>query len=239
MDADDSWLPGKLSRQLEHFERSPSLEWVYSDCFVVDGRSRHVASTWSARNHLYSGHILEPLLFDCFVPSPTPVIRRKVFDEVGFYDESFLRHEPEDWDMWMRIAARYPVGVVQEPLARLRVHPSSLTAREDLWLTAEGALAVVRRAFERNPGLSEELRVRVVSHWHRCLGSGLLRAGRTREARELLSHAIEQGPLDPGSYIMWASTWLGDTVLRSLNRTVVNRVVRLKRSIPGLSSRGR
>ena len=98
---------------------------------------------------------------------------------------------------------------------------------------------MVRRAFERNPWLSEELRVRVVSHWHRCFGRGLLRAGRRREARELLSHAIEQGPFDPGAYAMWASTWLGDSVLRSLNRTVINRVVRLKRSIHRLSGRGR
>jgi glycosyltransferase involved in cell wall biosynthesis len=219
LDADDCWLPEKLVRQLEYFENSPLCQWVYSDCFIIHDRSRRVVSRWSARNRLYSGPILEPLLFDCFVPSPTPLIRRRVFDQVGLYDESFLRHEPEDWDLWLRIAARFPVGVIHEPLAQLRVHPSSLTSREDLRLTADGALAVITRTFQRNPQLGEHLRKRVLSHWRRSFGKGLARVGRRQEAREFFSNAIETEPWNVNAYLLWMSTWLGQGAFRHLRNT--------------------
>ena len=137
VDADDLWLPHKLSRQAEYLEKTPHVHWVYSDCFILDHCSGQTSSTWSSRTRLHAGCILEPLLLDCFIPSPTPMIRRSVFDKVGVFDESFLPHEPEDWDLWLRIAARFSAGLINEPLAVLRVHPASLTAREDLRLTAD------------------------------------------------------------------------------------------------------
>jgi glycosyltransferase involved in cell wall biosynthesis len=231
VDADDCWLPNKLTRQLEYFKKYPACAWVYSDCLIVHGQSKRVVSRWSSRNHLPAGNILEALLFDCFVPSPTPLIRRSAFEEVGFFDESFLRHEPEDWDLWLRFAARFPVGVIREPLAQLRVHPESLTAREDLLLTAEGALAVVRRAFERNPQLSMRLRTRVFSYWRRCFGRGLLAAARPHEARQFFSEAIEQRPFNVSAYLLWASTWLGRRLLlplRNANRMAVNLAFRIR-----------
>jgi len=76
VDADDLWLPHKLMRQMEYFERTPSCRWVYSDCFVVDQRRPGVELKLSDRNRLYEGQILERLLWNCFVPSLTPVLHR-------------------------------------------------------------------------------------------------------------------------------------------------------------------
>jgi hypothetical protein len=224
VDADDRWQPHKLLRQMEYLERAPSCRWVYSDCFVNDYRRPGVELKWSDRNCLYEGQILEHLLLGCFVPSPTPVLHRDVLDAVGGFDETFKRHEPEDWDLWLRVAARFPAGVVNEPLARLRVHASSLTSREDLVLTGEGALAVVRRALERNPQLPAALRHRVLATWYVRFGRGLMRAGRLEEARPFLSGAMAHARLNPGAYALWLSSWLGGPLvrpMRALNRAVV------------------
>ena len=234
VDADDVWLPQKLTRQMEVFERLPACQWVYSDCFLYDDRWPGVVSTWSMRNRLYSEDILEPLLFDCFVPSPTPVIRRKVFDRVGLYDESFLRHEPEDWDLWLRIAAQFPVVLVNEPLAKLRIHSESLTSREDLRLTAEGALSVIGRAFERNPRLPEDLRKRVLSRWCVSFGRGLVRRGRAQEGRAFFAKAIGQRPFDVRSYLLWMIAWLAGGAPRALsaaNLAVTARRARIKAAL--------
>jgi glycosyltransferase involved in cell wall biosynthesis len=208
VDSDDWWAPGKLDRQLDYFRDQPSCQWVYSDCHIFDEDSGRVSGRWSARHHLHAGPILQPLLFGCFVPSPTPLIRRRVFDRVGAYDESFLRHEPEDWDLWLRIGAVYPAGLVREPLAYLRVHAESLTSREDLRLTAAGALAVVERTFTRRPELPPGLRARVRAHWYRSFGRGLTRRRQYRDARPLFLKAIHERPLQPAPYLWWAGTWL-------------------------------
>jgi glycosyltransferase involved in cell wall biosynthesis len=229
VDADDLWLPHKLTRQAEFLENSPHVQWVYSDCFILDHGNKQTSATWSSRTALHAGDILEPLLLDCFVPSPTPMIRRSVFDEVGAFDESFLRHEPEDWDLWLRIASRFPAGLINEPLALLRVHPESLTAREDLRLTADGALAVVRRALDRNPSISAGKGKEALARWYMCFGRGLAALGRGREARTLLSRAIQANPVQASAYLLWACTWCGDKMLRRL-KTIYDQSSRRRRS---------
>jgi hypothetical protein len=53
------------------------------------------------------------------------VVRREVYERLGGFDSrgGFA----EDWEMWVRIAAHYPVAYEPEPLALYRVHPSSRT----------------------------------------------------------------------------------------------------------------
>ena len=42
------------------------------------------------------------------------MIHRSVFDEVGLFDESLPACE--DYDMWLRVTARYPVLYIDKPL---------------------------------------------------------------------------------------------------------------------------
>jgi hypothetical protein len=53
-------------------------------------------------------------------------VRREAYEAVGGFD-SRIRSYGEDWEMWVRIAARYPVHFDPEPLAVYRVRDSSLT----------------------------------------------------------------------------------------------------------------
>jgi hypothetical protein len=48
-----------------------------------------------------SGKILPWLVRQNVVPSPTPMVRRELFDQVGPFDETLSACE--DWDMWIRI----------------------------------------------------------------------------------------------------------------------------------------
>ena len=42
------------------------------------------------------------------------MIERSVFSSVGLFDETFLACE--DYDLWLRIAARYPIYLIETPL---------------------------------------------------------------------------------------------------------------------------
>ncbi|GAB4427850.1 MAG: glycosyltransferase [Anaerolineae bacterium] len=61
------------------------------------------------------------------IPPPAIVIRRAVYEQIGGYDLRLFH--AADWEMWVRIAAHYPVWYHTEPLALYRVHPGSDTSR--------------------------------------------------------------------------------------------------------------
>lgn len=70
---------------------------------------------------------LEVLAVSNRIPPPSIVIRRAVYETLGGYDCRLIHSA--DWEMWVRIAARYPIWYEVEPLAVYRVHSSSDTSK--------------------------------------------------------------------------------------------------------------
>ena len=61
------------------------------------------------------------------IPMPTVMIGQSCLFEVGLFDLSFCAGS-EDLDLWIRLAKKYFVAYVAEPLAKYRVHQSSISA---------------------------------------------------------------------------------------------------------------
>ena len=59
--------------------------------------------------------------------TPSIVVRRRVYEQLGGFDRRLVC--AEDWEMWVRIAARFPVWYEVEPLAAYRMHSASNTGR--------------------------------------------------------------------------------------------------------------
>ena len=83
---------------------------------------------------------LERLATEQRIMTPSIVVRREVYEALGGFDDR-LRCS-EDWEMWVRIAAHYPVWFEKEPLALYRMHSNSNTGRhvrtaEDMRYTRE------------------------------------------------------------------------------------------------------
>ncbi|MBE9178459.1 glycosyltransferase [Oculatella sp. LEGE 06141] len=57
--------------------------------------------------------------------TPSMVVRREVYERLGGFDRRLTW--TEDWEMWVRIAAQYPVWFEVEPLAAYRMHSASNT----------------------------------------------------------------------------------------------------------------
>jgi glycosyltransferase involved in cell wall biosynthesis len=155
--ADDAWLPDKLARQLAGLEADPAIGLVYSDTTVVnsDGvpQRRHFYDTGRVP---YVGKVLPMLLLDNFIPASSVLMRRSVLHSVGLHDETL--EVCEDWDLWLRIAARFEFGYVDEPLVRIRRHG------ENAHLRAAPMIRDSFRVLDRVP--------RVVGCWEK-LGPGL------------------------------------------------------------------
>jgi glycosyltransferase involved in cell wall biosynthesis len=58
------------------------------------------------------------------IQTPSIVVRREVYEKLGGFDHR-LTGGIEDWEMWVRIAANYPIGYEVEPLAMYRKHSNS------------------------------------------------------------------------------------------------------------------
>jgi glycosyltransferase involved in cell wall biosynthesis len=71
---------------------------------------------------------LERIAVKQLIRTPSVVVRRDVYEKIGAFDHRLLYLE--DWEMWVRIAAHYPVWYEVEPLAVYRTRrPGSLSER--------------------------------------------------------------------------------------------------------------
>jgi len=61
------------------------------------------------------------------IMTPSICVRRAAYERVGGFLESLVC--AEDWEMWVRIAASYPIWYETEPLALYRMHDDSNTGR--------------------------------------------------------------------------------------------------------------
>ncbi len=71
---------------------------------------------------------LEKIAGEQRVQAPAMVVRRRVYEALGGFDTRIATCG-EDWEMWVRIAAAYPVGFLPDLLAFYQDNPASLTKR--------------------------------------------------------------------------------------------------------------
>lgn len=60
------------------------------------------------------------------VPHVATFVRRRLFEELGMFDES-LKYAM-DWDLWLRLAQKYPPTIIEDELAVFREHEGSLSS---------------------------------------------------------------------------------------------------------------
>jgi hypothetical protein len=121
MCSDDAWYPDKLKREVALMERTANLGFVYSRADLMDDESvllggRVGVDLSSDRNPVAS------LIMTNAVPALTVMARTECINEVGLVDNSLVY---SDWDLWLKILARWDVGYIDRPLAKYRVHSSN------------------------------------------------------------------------------------------------------------------
>lgn len=112
LDSDDKWLAKKLSCQMDFFTQNPYASICYTEeiWFRKDIRVNPLK-----KHRKHGGRIFEKVLPLCIISPSSVMIKRDLFfDRVGFFDESLPACE--DYDMWLRIAARYPIYLIETPL---------------------------------------------------------------------------------------------------------------------------
>ena len=111
LDSDDLWKEKKIQIQSLWLENNKDSQICYTDeIWVRNG----VRVNPMNRHRKYSGDIFRHCLGLCIVSPSSVMIRAKLFDEIGNFDESLP--SCEDYDLWLRIASKYAFHFIEEPL---------------------------------------------------------------------------------------------------------------------------
>jgi glycosyltransferase involved in cell wall biosynthesis len=128
IDGDDLWHPERLARLRQAYSLNPDVGLIVSEveCFEDRAGSEHVGSRsnlggrFGAARGTWRGRCFEELLFEgnLFWTMSQVAVPRTVVQEIGRSDSRF--RISSDYDLYLRIARRYDVLVLQEHLARWR-----------------------------------------------------------------------------------------------------------------------
>lgn len=149
IDQDDLWAPDKLEKQMALFESNPSPGLVYSDYDQIDSDGRIVRRR-TEEGRMRRGMVLPDLYEHNFISTVSSVFSRRALDRVGVFNERL--HFSLDWDLWLRIAAEFPVDYVDESLAFWRWRPNHAEDNHEISL-----LEAYRIVSERQPQLASKL----------------------------------------------------------------------------------
>jgi len=113
LDSDDEWIPNKLTLQLKVLAENPKLKICHTnEIWIRNGRRVN-----PKKKHAKSGGwIFQKCLPLCCISPSSSILFRTVFDTIGLFDETLP--VCEDYDLWLRVTAQFPVLYIDEPLIK-------------------------------------------------------------------------------------------------------------------------
>ena len=156
LDSDDLWERHKLATQMKWVERHPDCHAVYTDeIWIRNG----VRVNPMNKHRKYSGDIFRYCLPLCIVSPSSVLLRAELLNEVGGFDESMP--VCEDYDLWLRIAIRFPFHFIEEKLIVKRGGHEDQLSRK-FWGMDRWRVQALQKLLQES-GVNEEQRDLVVS----------------------------------------------------------------------------
>ena len=181
LDSDDSWFKRKLSDQVSFFNQNPeALICQTEEIWIRNGKRVNPRKI----HKKLSGIIFEPSLHLCLVSPSAVMMRREFFDRIGYFDETLPACE--DYDLWLRASASYPVYLIDEPLISKRGgHPDQLSKG---WGLDKYRILSLKKIIESGL-LSDDQKkaaLRVMKEKITIYAQGCLKRGKAEEASEYM-----------------------------------------------------
>ena len=124
LDADDLWLAGKLTRQVEAMRQHPEVGLCHSLIEPFDEQDRY--EPWTpGPDELADGWCAEKIFLINSIATSTTMIRRCALPAHGFYEDM---PTTQDYALWMEVLFVYRALFIPEILARYRGHPDQRSA---------------------------------------------------------------------------------------------------------------
>ena len=123
--SDDAWYPEKLELQITQLEENPALGMVYCYADLIDREGKIIPGQYGV-DVTNDSNPVGQMIYSCHPPAMTVVFRRKCLDDVGPFNESLVY---SDWELFVRIFARWKVGFIAKSLAMYRIHDTNVSKK--------------------------------------------------------------------------------------------------------------
>jgi glycosyltransferase involved in cell wall biosynthesis len=111
LSADDWWDASNIEEKIAFYEKSQDYGLLHGAGYICYYDTGEIVKEDVLNGN--SGWMLKEMLRRNFVNTNGVILRRDVLDDVGLFDE---KSNLEDWDMWIRIAEKYPILFFPKPL---------------------------------------------------------------------------------------------------------------------------
>lgn len=192
IDADDLWTPDKLEAQLNALKETPQAAVVYSWTDCIDEQGKYLRPGAHA---IVAGNIHANLLLtDCIGSGSNVLVCKQALIEVGKFDESLPN--AQDWDMWLRLSARYHFACVPKTQVLYRVSATSLSSNVQRMEAA--SMRVIERSFAQAPASLQYLKPYSLGNRYKFLTyralQGVPKSRKARLASRYFFNAVRYDP---------------------------------------------
>ncbi len=112
LDDDDLRLPGSLDLQLAMLRNTPDVALIYGQALIGGAIDRFTPDRYP--QPCPEGDVFWQLVTQNFIPCGSVLFRRSCLFSTGLLDRSIAGID--DWDLWVRVAALYPVAALDQPV---------------------------------------------------------------------------------------------------------------------------
>ncbi|OGP53024.1 MAG: hypothetical protein A2Y65_08950 [Deltaproteobacteria bacterium RBG_13_52_11] len=190
LDSDDLWLPKKLQIQVAFMDEHPEAQICYTDEIWI---RRGVYVNPKKKHAKYSGWIYPHCLPLCIISPSSALMHRGLFEQVGAFDPQLP--VCEDYDLWLRVASRFPVFFIPQRLIVKRGgHPDQLSQLG--WGNDRYRVIALLKILELGV-LAPQMRDLTIQAFHRKLRvliSGYIKRGKEAEVKDC-QELLERYPL--------------------------------------------
>lgn len=221
LDADDLWTPDKLALQLAALQQHPEAGAAYSWTYFMNEKGGNLFYN-ACEPIFFNGNVYANLLVGDFIyTASNPLLRKQAIEFVGDFDPALK--SCEDWDYWLRIAARWPFIVVPKYQIFYRQSSGSLSSKVEVMKSA--SLLALEKAYRAAPPELQSLKNQSFISFHIYCASLYLK------------HSTDMSGVNEAGRNLWIAIRLQPQILlNKYNQTLVIKFL-LKRVLsPGIAS---
>jgi glycosyltransferase involved in cell wall biosynthesis len=129
LNSDDLYEARALEKVACFFKKNPKTMWVYGKCRIIDENDKEIRKiiTWY-KNFWLKKYSYNKLLAMDFISQPAVFWRKELTEEIGTFNIN--EHLVMDYGYWLRAGRKYSAGVINDYLAKFRLHQSSKSSKQ-------------------------------------------------------------------------------------------------------------
>lgn len=229
LDADDEWLPGKITAQVAAFQRVPGCSLAVCDGEWLDPDGTVVDTVLADAPLSDDGDAWRMMLSRSFIHTSCVLTTKALLEKLGSFDTKLV--VAEDWDLWIRLGLEGRYAFTRENFVTVHVTPGSLMKREARNTPRYLLPMIARHLEEQKEWLSAKERRRIWATQLERVGMVVCEHGDIVDGIRMLLRAMMKGRFTLAGFFCLANTF---PPLRGLlgGASAEGEPVRVSRAVP-------